>query len=360
MKKWAFLHTSQFKNTNRTYSKESSSILKTANLSTYVHQQTVLTSRPCDEIEFTGYSYPHFSHVRHQLDRKLCHYPSLPPRRASYADFATVHSPDYIRALRDLAEGKQLNDPPKLSVDCRGLEYCLPGYLFGLGGMLEAIDWMKTGALLNAYCFSLPGHHAHRDWGHGYCLLNPSAAAARYAQRCGFEKILIVDWDLHHGDGTQSIFARDPTIHCISIHSAVDFYMMQMSDFKQGTTIAEESTGHQNIPIMHHDIDDKTAADIGFEGEYFRADQSLAGFRQALEKIPWQPDLIFIFSGYDSHREDHGQDIADWSNEDFIALTKQVQFIASRNHCPILSVHGGGYDLPVTISAALAHIKTLA
>jgi len=127
-----------------------------------------------------------------------------------------------------MAHDEQVEELPRLSIECSGLDHCLPGYLYGLGGMLEAIDQMRAGLLERAYCFSLGGHHAYADWGHGYCLLNPQAAAARYAQTQGFRKILIVDWDIHHGDGTQSIFANDPSVYCLSIHSCLDLYMTSM------------------------------------------------------------------------------------------------------------------------------------
>jgi acetoin utilization deacetylase AcuC-like enzyme len=79
--------------------------------------------------------------------------------------------------------------------------------------MFEAVEQMKRGNLERAFCFCLGGHHAHRDWGHGYCLLNPLAATARYAQELGLVRVLIVDWDIHHGDGTQAIFAHDDTVY---------------------------------------------------------------------------------------------------------------------------------------------------
>ncbi len=116
--------------------------------------------------------------------------------------------------------------------------------------MLAAIDHMKEGSLERAYCFSMVGHHAHSNWGHGYCLLNPLAAATRYAQSVGFAKILLIDWDIHHGDGTQFIFSYDSTVYCISIHNALDLYMAKASNLKAGTTTTATSVGHCNIPVI--------------------------------------------------------------------------------------------------------------
>jgi acetoin utilization deacetylase AcuC-like enzyme len=327
---------------------------------TYLHAETVLTSRPPNEIEFVGRSHPYSSQVRSELEKNLSEYKSLPVRQAQYSDYLVVHSETYLQKLIAMAAGQPVEQPPKLSIECQGLEFCLPGYLFSLGGMLQVIDEMKSGNIQRAYCFSLGGHHAYRDRGHGYCILNPSAAAARYAQQKGYRKILIVDWDIHHGDGTQSIFANDPGVHCISIHSAADLYMALAGGLRYGTTQTGETLGHQNIPILTKILDDKFIAQANWGGEFYRADESLAVFKQSLEKIPRQPDMIFIFSGYDAHKDDQGRDITNWSNEDFVRLTKYVLDLASKASCPVLSVHGGGYNLPTTISAACSHVKTLA
>ena len=80
----------------------------------------------------------------------------------------------------------------------------------------------------------------------------------------------------------------------------------------------------------------------------------------ALENLPWAPDLICLFSGYDSHRDDCGAGITNWINDDFIWLTRRVLELARRSNCPVLSAHGGGYQLPVTVSAAVEHVQTLA
>jgi acetoin utilization deacetylase AcuC-like enzyme len=327
---------------------------------TYLDPRACATSRPLDEIQFVGHSLPHFSRVRQELERVLAGYPALALRQAEYSDYARVHTQDYLDALARMASGQPVAWRPQLSVECHGLEYCLPGYCYGLGGMMQAIDAMRAGRLDRAYCFSLGGHHAYPDRGHGYCLLNPLAAAARYAQERGLRKILIVDWDIHHGDGTQAIFARDPDVYCISIHSAADLYMATMRVLKSGATTMGEAVGHCNIPVLAAYYAEDDAEQIGLSGRLYRAHESLAAFRSALEHLPWSPDLIMIFSGYDSHRDDCGKDITNWMDHDFERLTQVVLDVALRAACPVLSVHGGGYTLPVTVSAAAAHVRVLA
>lgn len=106
------------------------------------------------------------------MEKALADYPTLAVREAEYKDYLRVHTSTYLDKLKLMAADEQVEELPRLSVECTGFEYCLPAYLYGLGGMLEAIDQMRAGALERAYRFSLGGHHAYADWGHGHCLLN--------------------------------------------------------------------------------------------------------------------------------------------------------------------------------------------
>lgn len=331
---------------------------------TYLHPQTCLTAKSPHLILFRRYSLPHFSQVRQQLETHLRDYPSLPLRKARYSEYLRVHSRKYLKQLLLMGRDKPLErfnlSNPKLSLECEGLEYCIPGYLYSLGGIMEAIDCMKKGHIDRAYCFSLVGHHAYRNWGHGYCLLNPQAAAAKYAQTQGFEKILIVDWDLHHGDGTQSIFSHDPGVYCISIHHGLDLYMAKLSDLNLGTTTVAARLGHCNIPIFPENLETSFLEKVNLSGNFYKGLESIDVFYSALEKLPWKPNLILIFSGYDSHVRDCGAGVTNWSNGEFQELTEYVLDLADRVNCPVISCHGGGYNIPITISAALSHIRVLA
>lgn len=263
----------------------------------YLHPQVFSAEKPLTEINFTKFSYPYYNQVREALAYALSDYPIVPLKKANINDYLTVHSPEYFHKINLMANNQSLDaislSLPELSTECRG--------------MLSAIDLMKEGKLDRAYCFSMVGHHSHKNWGHGYCLLNPQAAAVKYAQSQGFRKVLIVDWDIHHGDGTQSIFADDKNTYCVSIHHAMDLYMAKISDLKAGTTEVGKSLGHCNFPRYILDL----------EG------------------------------------------ITDWTNFSFCRLTKIVLDLAIKSDCPILSVHGGGYNLPVTVKAAIAHIDSL-
>jgi acetoin utilization deacetylase AcuC-like enzyme len=328
---------------------------------TYLHSEVMQTSRPATEIEWMGHSHPYFSRVREELARALDAYPALPVRREPVERYESVHTPSYLEQLRRFASRDPLATAPKLSLECSGMEHCLPGYEFTLGGLCEAIDRMRAGTLDRAYCFGLVGHHAHPDWGHGYCMLHPQAAAVRYAQQLGFKRVLILDWDIHHGDGTQAIFASDSSVYCVSIHSGLDLYMMRASSLEACSIPGGQAVGHCNIPLLHTLFqDDWMAEHRPFSGSYYRAAESLAAFEQALAALPWKPDLVCVCSGYDSHRDDCGADITDWTEDDFRHLTRLTIRMARQASCPILSVHSGGYQLGVTIRAASEHVRVLA
>ncbi|MEW6380340.1 MAG: hypothetical protein AB1611_12140 [bacterium] len=100
---------------------------------TYLHLHTCYLSKPAEQIRFIGHSYPHFSRIREELAKELAHYPALVIRQAEDRDYLRVHAESYLNRLRMMACGEPGVELPRLSLECTGLEYCLPGYLYGLG-----------------------------------------------------------------------------------------------------------------------------------------------------------------------------------------------------------------------------------
>lgn len=325
-----------------------------------IHPETLQTSRPVDDEAFRGFSLPYAMQLRSKLADALRGYPSLPLRSADFALFADVHTATYLAQIQELAADRVPDPYPQLSIECSRLWYALPGYCFTLGGMLSALEAMRAGSLDRAFCAGRAGHHAYPGRGHGYSLLNPLAAAVRSAQRMGFERVLIVDWDIHHGDGTQAIFADDPSVFQISIHSAADLYMATMRVLPAGTTTAAAAVGHCNIPLLLDRFDAEDWAAFGLGGEFYRGHESIPMLAEALQALPWTPDLICIFAGVDSHRDDCGGGITNWTNDDFQSLTRLVLAAARSASCPVLSVQGGGYKLPITVAALTSHVAALA
>jgi len=108
---------------------------------TYLHPELDRLSRPAEQIAFVGQSYPYWRRVRIRLAEVLLTYPTLPLRAAALTDFERVHAPGYLQALTSMAAGQSPEPPPRLSIECRGMEHCLPAYGYGLGGLCYAAHW---------------------------------------------------------------------------------------------------------------------------------------------------------------------------------------------------------------------------
>lgn len=324
----------------------------------YFHPETCFTNTPRGEIEFIGQSLPYFDSVRNEIRKKFTS-KELPLEEVSFSEFGSVHNKEYLNQISKLAQGDP-TDYPEISIECTNLHKAIPGYKFGLGGLYSALNLMRKGVLDRAYCFCLPSHHAFPNKGHGYCLLNSEAVAARYALSIGFRKILIVDWDIHHGDGTQTIFENDNSVFCISIHSAVDLYMSMVGSTLLGTTSYGSTVGHCNIPVLDENYSyDFFYKDLEMTGKFYRSETCIDQFKQELNSLPFSPDLVIIFDGHDSHIDDCNSDTTKFTYDDFRELIKLIKDVSNKNSCPILSMPGGGYNLDITVRCSLLHIEEL-
>jgi len=188
-----------------------------------------------------------------------------------------------------------------------------------------------------------PGHHATPYRAMGFCLFNNAAIAARYAQAVhGVERVLIVDWDVHHGNGTQEIFWGDDSVFFFSTHQSPHY---------PGTGDREEAgegkgTGYTlNIPLR---------------GGTAAASQRQA-FSDALKAIDsrFHPDLVIISAGFDAHRDDPlGQLLLE--DSDFAEMTKEVRKIAEKHASGrIVSLLEGGYNLDLLGGSVRSHLAAL-
>ena len=213
------------------------------------------------------------------------------------------------------------------------------------GGILNAIKQVSEHKIKNAFCITRPpGHHANEKKGMGFCIFNHVAIGARYAQKVlGYEKILIVDWDVHHGNGTQDIFYQDDSVFFFSTHQ---------SPWYPGTGGSEETGSGKGL---------------GFTKNF--PFPSGSGSKEILEfafssKLPkfvskFKPDLIIISAGFDSRKDDPlGQ--FKLNDEDFYNLTKVMIDLADE-HCEgkLISVLEGGYNLKGLAHASISHLKAL-
>ncbi len=213
--------------------------------------------------------------------------------------------------------------------------------LRALGGAAAGVDAVFAGQAKNAFLAARPpGHHAEMNRAMGFCFFNTAAIAARHAQKVhGAERVAIIDWDVHHGNGTQDIFWGDETVLYASTH--------QMPLYP-GTGAKSETGEHGtivNAPLQ-----------AGDGGEAFRAAMTSV----ILPRIDaHRPDLIVISAGFDAHHRDPLANLQ-LEAEDFAWATRQLMAISDRRCASrIVSVLEGGYDLVGLAESASAHVKTL-
>ncbi|TAN43706.1 MAG: histone deacetylase [Nitrospirae bacterium] len=242
----------------------------------------------------------------------------LKPRKAGLDEIATVHKKSYIERMRDFGTG--YFDP-----DTYVSEHTLEAAFFAAGAVVEAVERCRSGELERAFCaVRPPGHHAEADRAMGFCVFNNVAVGARHAQKIGYEKIFIVDFDVHHGNGTQHMFEEDDSVFYFSTHQ-YPHYPGTGSGSEKGRG---KGLGYTyNVPMGHG------AGDNEFEDIYNRTLPAL------IKKF--SPDMVMVSSGYDIHRRDPLSGLS-VSNEGIRSI---VRGILSSADVPFVFTLEGGYDL---------------
>lgn len=265
----------------------------------------------------------------------------LEPRDAILDDLALVHTRSYLAlAQREIHAGTDQLSTGDTQVDIHSWAAAQRA----AGSALAAIDAVCTGHAQRAFCVVRPpGHHASADRGMGFCIVNNIALAARHAQqRHGIGKVLIVDWDVHHGNGTQDIFYPDGSVFFCSTHQSPWYPGTGMKD-ETGTGAGLGTT--MNFPLP---------AGSGRAEVLGALETKLLA---AMEKF--RPELVLISAGFDSrHRDPLGQFTL--TDEDFTDLTKLVRKIAD-DHAEgrVVSLLEGGYSLRGLAAATTAHATAL-
>jgi len=256
--------------------------------------------------------------------------------RASLEQLARVHDATLIDLVLSVApvEGyAQLDADTAMSPDS------LEAALRAAGAVCAAVDALLDGSATRAFCaVRPPGHHATRDTPMGFCLFNNVAVGAAHALARGLDRVAIVDFDVHHGNGTQDIFWREPRVLYASTHQ---------SPLYPGTG-AENETGVGNI------VNAPLAPRTG--GEVFR-DAFLSRVLPALDNFA--PDLIIISAGFDAHHRDPLAEI-NLTEDDFDWATGQLMQRAARHSGNrLVSLLEGGYDLQGLAFSVAAHVGRL-
>lgn len=216
----------------------------------------------------------------------------------------------------------------------------MPAMLAAMGSARRAVEGVMAGDFANAFVAARPpGHHAERETAMGFCLFNTIAIAAKLAQAKGAQRIAIVDWDVHHGNGTQDIFWADKDVLFASSHE-MPLY--------PGTGALDERGEYGsivNVPLR-----------AGDDGEVFRDAFETRVFPRV---IAHQPDLILISAGFDAHRRDPLGNLR-LEASDYAWATKRLMEIAAKT-CGgrIVSLLEGGYDLEGLSVSVAAHVEAL-
>ncbi len=269
--------------------------------------------------------------VIHELiDREFSNLPLIAPRLATENELALVHDPRYIQTVAATAGRMHSQLDADTGLSARSYEIAR----LAAGGLLEAVDSLMTqdpGPWTPSSVFALvrpPGHHAEPGHGMGFCLFNNVAIAAEYAkEKYGLKKILIVDWDLHHGNGTQRAFYDDPCVLFVSSHQ-YPYYPGSGSFEEAGSGKGEGFTVNAPFPT-------------GFgDAEYFSV------YERIIKPIAleYAPELILVSAGFDPYIKDP-LGAMNVTGTGFAALTAIVRDIAEQTcRGRLLLTLEGGYD----------------
>jgi acetoin utilization deacetylase AcuC-like enzyme len=306
------------------------------------HVTTLLVSQPNFADHETPQGHPERADRIRAIEEALAapEFSGLLRRNAPFGDLMLaelVHDSAYLGRLRDARPAEGIGQIDSDTFISNG---SMDVIATGLGGALAGLDAVLLGEADNAFCaIRPPGHHAEISTPMGFCLINTVAIAAREAQRkYGAERIAIVDFDVHHGNGTQDIFKDDPDVFYASSH--------QMPLYP-GTGRPEE-TGVGNIVNV--------ALPSHSGGEAMR-EAYLGKILPDLDNFA--PDLLLISAGFDAHIRDPLAQL-EWVDEDFRWVTGKLMDVAERRCANrIVSLLEGGYDLRGLAGGARQHVATL-
>lgn len=253
-------------------------------------------------------------------------------RSASFDDLALVHTPEYIEKVFNF------------SGDCLDLDtYVSPGTFAAVrraaGAVIGAVDLCMAGTAERVFCcVRPPGHHAEPDSAMGFCIFNNIAIGAAHAQRSGFRKVFIVDFDAHHGNGTQHAFEESDTVSFFSTHQ-YPFYPETGRESERGTG---RGLGYTcNIQVLRGS---------GNKDYLYLYQDILPGIISR-----FGPDIIMVSAGYDIHTNDPHADIRVTGE----GIRGMVRSILMSHPCPVVFVLEGGYDIPSLQESVVITIKEM-
>jgi acetoin utilization deacetylase AcuC-like enzyme len=265
----------------------------------------------------------------------------LPAPRATCEQLRLAHAPEYWDRLVDLEPiGNQAEKRIALDPDTFLSAGSIDATLRGSGAACFAVDQVVAGKAKNAFCATRPpGHHAEAGVAMGFCLLNHAAIAARHAQAThGIDRVAILDFDVHHGNGTQAIFEESPEVLYISSH--------QMPLYPGSGYGSETGCGNiLNLPLPP-----------GAGSSEFRS----AWAERGLPRLEiFRPELVIISAGFDAHFRDPLAQL-ELQDDDYGWITAEIcNITAAECDSRLVSILEGGYDLQALATASAAHVSAL-
>lgn len=310
--------------------------------------KTALIHHPIYQKHETGFEHPEtpkrYEVVMNALQKDKKLWESLTiiqSKQVSQGIIQAAHTKEHFKRV----EGAFENGLDRLDMDTTISMQSFDASLYAAGGVCRAVDEVMSGNAKNAFAaVRPPGHHATADKAMGFCLFNNVAVAARYAQNKykEIEKVAIIDWDVHHGNGTQGIFYDDPSVFFFSMHQ----YPWYPGTGARGETGFSKGLGYtKNLPI-------KAETKPGEQKRMFNA---------ALEDISknFKPDLIMISAGFDAHLTDPLGQLR-LQDADFAQMTQTIKQWADETcNGRIVSCLEGGYNLKTLGETVATHISEL-
>lgn len=258
---------------------------------------------------------------------------------ASQEELLLVHDKQYVDYILAL----EIRDSMQLDLDTAISEHSKEAALKAAGGVIESVRWILDERIKRAFCaVRPPGHHAESDRSMGFCIFNNVALGAAYAISQGVDRVAVIDWDLHHGNGTQNAFYISDKVLYISTHQA-PYY---------------PGTGYEN--------ERGSGAGIGYNFNIpMPSGSSDADFRGAFDEIiipelrNFIPEIIFISAGFDAHRDDPLGGLR-LTTEFFGEMTRMLVDVANdHSNGRMISVLEGGYSPKALKECVALHIKEL-
>ncbi|MGE5247226.1 MAG: histone deacetylase [Verrucomicrobiota bacterium] len=305
------------------------------------HPDYLLHAPPFEHPESTARLTAIMAHLEatHLLEKMI----RITPDYAEDEDVLAVHDRGYLHRLETAC---RRGDMTLDAGDTYLNRHSYVTALLAAGGAIAGARAVAEGVAERAFCaIRPPGHHAGHDVGMGFCLINNIAVAAKYLQaRHGIGKVLIVDWDVHHGNGTQNVFLEDPSVFFFSIHEHPTFlYPGTGRRWEIGKAKGEGTT--LNVPMAPGSGDEEYRA--AFE-------QQLV---PAVERF--RPEIILVSAGFDAHADDPLADIR-LSAEGYRYMTRAVAALADR-FCGgrVVSLLEGGYEASSLTACTEIHLREL-